>query len=92
LQEQIDRSLSARKDGEKASLRAQFKQMAEDAGFALSDIVGGGKVGRPRGSVMPKFVHPDDASLTWTGRGRMPKWLSEQVKAGVDPETFRVRD
>lgn len=90
LQARIDAMLQARKDDEKAVLKAQFKQMAEEAGFVLADIVGGPRVGRPRGSVQAKFVNPENPSLTWSGRGRMPKWLSEKVKAGVDPETFRV--
>lgn len=30
-----------------------------------------------RSSVAAKYRHPQDASLTWTGRGRSPVWVAE---------------
>lgn len=37
-----------------------------------------------------KFRHPNDANLTWTGRGSQPRWLREALEAGGNIETFRV--
>jgi DNA-binding protein H-NS len=30
-----------------------------------------------RRKVAPKYRSPDDKSLTWTGRGRQPRWVAE---------------
>jgi DNA-binding protein H-NS len=37
-----------------------------------------------------KYAHPDNPSLTWTGRGRKPKWLAEAEEAGKDLEEFKI--
>jgi DNA-binding protein H-NS len=54
----------------------------------LTDVVGGRGKGRGKSLAGVRFRHPDNSSLTWSGRGRKPKWL---VEAGGDPERFRVR-
>lgn len=47
---------------------------------------GAGKGGKPRktkgGKVRPKYRSPTDAKLTWSGRGRTPKWAAEWVASG----------
>lgn len=92
LRARVDKLIQSKHDQERTELRERFKEMAEEAGFALTDIVGGpARGGRARpASSAAKYVHPDDNSLTWSGRGRMPKWLSEKVKSGVNVETFRA--
>jgi len=88
LKNKIEKTIRAKHDRERAELRNRMKQMAENAGFSLAELFGG-KGGR-RGPVTAKYAHPDDPSLTWSGRGRMPKWLSEKVKAGANPQDFRI--
>jgi DNA-binding protein H-NS len=88
LRNKVEKAIRSRHDRERAELRTRMKQMAEHAGFSLSDLFGG-KAGK-RGPVSAKFAHPDNPSLTWSGRGRMPKWLSEKVKAGASPQDFRI--
>lgn len=89
LRTRIDKLIQSKHDQERSGLREKFKEMAEEAGFNLTDIVGTAR-GRGKSSAAAKFVHPDNPSMTWSGRGRMPKWLSEKVKSGVDVETFRA--
>ena len=36
-----------------------------------------------------KFRHPETGA-TWSGRGRMPKWISEAVKQGRAKQEFAV--
>ena len=36
------------------------------------------------------YIHPDDATLTWSGRGRRPKWIEAwQIKTGGRVEELR---
>lgn len=91
LRTRVDKMISSKHDQERSGLRERFKAMAEEAGFALTDIVGGGGRGRGRGSTAAaKFVNPDNPSQTWSGRGRMPNWLSERVKAGEKTDKYRA--
>ncbi|MBN9642856.1 MAG: H-NS histone family protein [Achromobacter sp.] len=44
---------------------------------------------RQRPPVPPKYRHPDTGE-TWTGRGRAPRWLTAQERAGVDRNDFLI--
>jgi DNA-binding protein H-NS len=50
--------------------------------------VRGAKGARAKAEV--KYRDPEMAGNTWSGRGRLPKWLQEKVDAGEDREQFRV--
>jgi DNA-binding protein H-NS len=66
------------------------KALAERAGFSVSELFPdrqAGKAQRGKTRVAVKFRHPKNPSLTWTGRGRKPRWL---VQAGGNIERFRV--
>ncbi|MBM4229520.1 MAG: H-NS histone family protein [Gammaproteobacteria bacterium] len=48
----------------------------------------GSKAKRPRRKVAVKFR--DDKGNTWTGRGKLPRWLSEAEKNGRGRDSYRV--
>ena len=35
-----------------------------------------------------KYAHPTDPFKKWCGRGRMPKWLRDELERGKSIETF----
>src|ERR1700722_8887631 len=37
---------------------------------------------RPYPRVLPKYRNPADPAETWAGRGRQPRWGTEQLRAG----------
>ena len=89
LKDRFDAMVAAKQERERIELRERFDKMAREAGLSLNEVIGGrGKAGRGKSGGAVRFRHPDNASLTWSGRGRKPKWL---VEAGGDAERFRVR-
>jgi hypothetical protein len=40
--------------------------------------------------VLPKFRNPDQPSETWAGRGKKPRWLTKQLRAGPRLDDFRI--
>ena len=40
--------------------------------------------------VLPKFRNPSDPSQTWAGRGKQPRWLVAQIKAGKKLNDFVI--
>jgi len=54
-------------------------ELIESHGFTVKDVFPNAKRVHP---AAPKFRHPDDESLTWSGRGRKPVWLVELTAAG----------
>jgi DNA-binding protein H-NS len=85
LKNRVEAAIARRQQRAKAELRQKMAALAAEAGFSLGELIGARK-GR-RGPVAIKYQHPEDPSLTWTGRGRRPKWL---MKAGSNIERFRV--
>src|SRR5215469_7095301 len=45
---------------------------------------------RPYAPVPPKYCNPDDPSETWSGRGKQPRWVVAQLKAGRRLDDFRI--
>lgn len=88
LRTQIDRAISSFEDRKRRDALAAVEQAAREHGFALADLTG--KVGRGRRNAAPaprtvgeaKYANPDEPTMTWSGRGRRPRWVSEQIEAG----------
>jgi len=40
--------------------------------------------------VLPKYQNPSDPSETWAGRGKQPRWLVTQLKAGKKIDDFLI--
>lgn len=64
--------------------------MAKAAGSTLQELFSVPKTGRAKSSVAPRYRHPDDPTLIWTGRGRMPRWLRDAVTNGHAREEFAI--
>jgi DNA-binding protein H-NS len=73
-------SLKAQKQTEeRAAVKARLTAIAKEAGFDIHDLFGRGRGGRG-GKVAPKYRDPKNPANTWTGRGRMPRWLTAAPK------------
>jgi len=85
LQDQISRELKMRRARDKKSVLTKIKAMAAASGYSLEELVGLQSVAettKPTRVVAPKYRHPQNTALTWTGRGKQPKWVAEQLSAG----------
>jgi DNA-binding protein H-NS len=83
--------------------RRQARKAAEKAaaefGFSLGDLAEDGKpaakarkqkVKKSGTKSKPQFANPDDASQTWTGKGRQPNWYRAAVEKGIAPEKMKI--
>ena len=83
--------LAAKKQEEKAAVKAELEALAKERGFTIEELFGTGKAKAPRAKVEPKYRDPENPENTWTGRGRKPKWLVESLEDGVGIEKFQIR-
>ena len=64
---------------------------AVDLGFTRKELVKrvGGAAGDKRNTVAAKYREPASGK-TWTGRGKSPSWMTEQIAAGHKKEDFLI--
>jgi DNA-binding protein H-NS len=84
---QVARLKIEKQNSERAEIRQKAIAMAKAHGFELDELFGrGGK-----GKVAVKYRDPKNPENTWTGRGRMPRWLAAATKGGkAKKEDFLV--
>lgn len=88
LRKDAERKLKDYDDRRKAEARAAAEKAVKEYGFSLEDLVGSQKRGGSKS--VPRYRHPENASITWTGRGRKPGWVTEHLDAGGALEDLAI--
>ncbi len=81
MQARIERAKTERQSAERTELREKLTAMAKEHGFDIRDLLDGRGKGK-RGKVAVKYRDPSNSGNTWTGRGRMPRWMTAATKGG----------
>lgn len=87
LHKDVEKTINEYEDKKLAEARSELEARAKEMGFSLHDLIGERK---PRARVAPKYRHPENAELTWTGRGRKPRWIEDALGSGSDLEDFLI--
>ena len=85
LQDQIGREIKLRRARDKKDVLSKIRAMAAAGGYTLEELVAGAaaeEVLKPVRSVAPKYQHPQKSELTWTGRGKQPRWVADVLASG----------
>ena len=82
LQELVQKAIESKKHLEKEEAREKIKSIAEESGFSLNELFTNGKIKASKTKAPIKYRDPDDPSLTWSGRGRKPKWIGTYLASG----------
>lgn len=77
LQKQVTVELEKRKEAGRSETLNQIRKLASENGYSLEELIGSGSARRVTKAVAIKYRHPQNPELTWTGRGRTPKWVAE---------------
>lgn len=89
LQSQVAKAIATFEDRKKKETIAELEEMARARGFSLSELTGL-PVGRKRAPAAAKYANPADASDTWSGRGRKPRWFEAALKGGASAESLMI--
>src|SRR5262245_17206356 len=88
LRNRVDVLMVRKRDNERKELREKITGLLKDHGLTAQDLFGGR---RGKGSVAIKYRDPKNPENTWTGRGRMPRWLAAATKSGkAKKESFLI--
>ena len=80
LEVRIQRLKIEKQNSERAAVRKQLVDLAKQHGFDVRELLDGRRKGK--GSVAAKYRDPKNPQNTWTGRGRMPRWLAAATRGG----------
>jgi DNA-binding protein H-NS len=87
LRLEIGSVLASKIPVEKARLEKQLRQLQPNS--VSSEAVGRERRSYPQ--VPPKYRNPADPAETWAGRGRQPRWVTEQLRSGKKLDDFRIQ-
>jgi len=107
LQSKVEAEIRRRSDTARRDLLKKMQKMAAEEGLSLSDVLGGApsekkpaaakarrvlKSGAKKtGKVAPKYRHPEDSTLVWSGRGRKPLWVERWISEGKAIEGLLIK-
>ena len=84
-----EKAIKALKAHRRAEALAAAEAAARERGYSLSELFGaptkGAKAVHP-----PKYQHPENPEVTWSGRGRRPKWFIEALDGGSSLEELQM--
>ena len=100
----VQAEIRKRSEKNKKLVLRQLQRIAKQHGFDLASLLRTkkrGAVGKAakggkghkdkRRKVAPKYRHPQKRGLTWTGRGRKPRWVAEWLAGKGNLEQLAIK-
>ena len=90
LEGKIKSAIAEARMKERGELKSKVAALAASHGFSVAELFGGRGAGKVKPTGIARYANPDDATDTWTGRGRKPNWLIARLKKGADLAEFEI--
>ena len=87
--EALMKQAEAARRAEIAAVVAEIQARMKEYGITLADLKGGAKKPKSRVAVAAKYRNPATGE-SWSGRGRAPRWLADELAKGRAKEDFLV--
>ena len=85
LRDDVGRVLSQKT----SELREQLQRL--ELGAARTSTARAARVGSLRGrKISPKYRDPHNRTNVWAGRGAVPRWMQEKIRAGAKRDDFLI--
>jgi DNA-binding protein H-NS len=88
LHEQVVLVLARKISAEKGRLEQRLRELGQGQLMSDGHL---SRARRPYPKVVPKFRNPKRPSETWAGRGKLPRWLTAQLRSGKKLDDFRIK-
>ena len=90
LHKDVGKAIDGYEDRQRQEARAALEAQARDMGFTLSELVGSQRQKSTRKVNPPKYRHPENPEMTWSGRGRRPDWVKDILANGGSLEECAI--
>ncbi len=90
LAEKVQQRMGKLQRNRRSEVRSKVQKLIKDEGFTFDELYGTGSGarskkaagGKQKTSVKPKYRDPADATQTWSGRGKRPRWFQAAINSG----------
>ena len=90
LQKDVGKAIGGYEDKQRKAALAAAEAAARERGFTLAELTGVATK-KSKTASPPKYVHPENPELTWTGRGRQPDWMKDAIENGKSKDDFLIK-
>lgn len=90
LQKQVANAIVAKQREARSQIKKQIRDLAEHNGTTVEALFGLKAGRKAKGSVAAKYGNPANPAETWSGRGRMPRWLQQKIQGGAQKADFLI--
>jgi DNA-binding protein H-NS len=90
LEQDVRAEIVNRREAEKQRVLDQIRELASSIGMTPEQLLGRGARAGAAKAVAPRYRHPEDSTLTWSGRGKRPSWVNDWVAAGKSLDDLEV--
>jgi DNA-binding protein H-NS len=90
LRDRIERLIGQRISAEKLELRKKLARIAQYERRAPASALTPGATRRGR-TIAPKYMEPTSGA-TWSGRGKVSRWMTRLIAEGAKREDFLIRE
>lgn len=73
----------------------EIKSIANTVGMTIEEIIEFSRNQpklKTKCKAAPKYVDPQNQNLTWSGRGKPPRWLATQIANGRSKSDFLIKN
>jgi DNA-binding protein H-NS len=85
LHQRVQLTLADKLQTEKTKIEERLRRIRSVGGVVTRD-----RRRRPYPPVLPKYKNPNDPTENWSGRGKQPLWVREQLEAGKKLDQFLI--
>jgi DNA-binding protein H-NS len=79
LARDVEAEIVRRREEDRQRVLQQMRELAASIGTTPEELFA---QQRGRAAVLAKYRHPDDPTLTWSGRGKRPQWVTDALASG----------
>ena len=88
LKKNVEKAIESYEERRKAEVAAELDALARERGYTLADLSTAPR--KRKKPVPPKYRHPENPEITWSGRGRKPKWIVEALNKGKSLDDLKI--
>ena len=97
IQQKVHTALTKRKREQISAVYQQIIDIVKSNGLTVEELIEFSQKKSKKSAsshkrqVAAKYRHPDNASLTWTGRGKQPRWVVDALASGLTLEGLTIQ-